>query len=114
MDTALMLLALGILGGSIYGFYFFEPEYNALVRAVGVVVAVGLALLVVYQTAAGKSAWSYVRGARIELRKVVWPTRQEAVQTTLLIAAVVLVLAIAIWALDAVLLWGVKALTGRG
>ena len=113
LDTVLMLLALGIVGGSIYGFYYFEADANTLVRALGVVASVVASLVLIYQTAVGKSAWSYVRGARVEMRKVVWPTRQESVQTTLLIAVIVVIVAVALWGLDAVLLWGVKALTGR-
>ena len=113
MDTVLMLLAFGIVGGAIYGFYFFEADYNIAVRAGAMIGAVVLSLLVVYQTAVGKSAWTTIQGSRLEMRKVVWPTRQEAVQTTLLIAVVVLILAVAIWGLDAFLLWGVKHITGR-
>lgn len=114
VDTALMLLALAIIGGAIYGFYALADQYNVLVRVLGVIGAVVLALAVIYQTQSGKAAWAYVQGARVELRKVVWPTRQEALQTTLLIAAIVFVLALGIWALDALLLMGVKALLGRG
>ena len=51
---------------------------------------------------------------RIELRKTTWPTRQESLQTTLMIAVVVLISALLLWGLDSALLWGVKHLTGRG
>ena len=73
-----------------------------------------VALGVAYQTALGKSLWSYVVGSRIELRKVVWPTRQESIQATLMIAVVVLLMALLLWGLDSLLLWGVETLTGRG
>lgn len=114
LDTILLLLATGLVGGAIVAFYYFQADYNALVRTGGVVLAVVAALAMIYQTQLGKAAWATMQGSRIEMRKVVWPTRQESVQTTLLIAVVVLIMALALWGLDNVLLWAVKGLTGRG
>ena len=51
--------------------------------------------------------------ANVERRKVVWPTRQESVQTTLVIAVFVIIVALIMWALDSALLAGVQYLTGR-
>jgi preprotein translocase subunit SecE len=114
VDNLWLIGALALLFAAVYGFYQFQAEYNALVRVGGLLIAVGVAALMVYQTATGKSAYGYVQGSRIELRKMVWPTRQESVQTTLLIAVVVVIVALMLWGLDSLLLWGVKALTGRG
>lgn len=71
-------------------------------------------LTLTYQTTLGRELWGYISGARTEMRKVVWPTRQQSVQTTLMIAVVVLIMALLLWGLDAVLLKGVEFLTGRG
>ena len=114
LDSVILLLAVGLLAGAVVGFYYFEAEFNALIRAGGVVLAVVAALALIYQTAVGHGAWTYIQGSRLELRKVVWPTRQESVQTTLMIAVVVLIMALAFWGLDFLLLNGVKFLTGRG
>ena len=114
LDTILLLAATVLVGGAIVAFYYFQADYNALVRTGGVVLAVVAALAMIYQTQLGKAAWSTMQGSRIEMRKVVWPTRQESVQTTLLIAVVVLIMALALWGLDNLLLWAVKGLTGRG
>ena len=114
LDTVFMLLAFALVGGAIVAFYYFEAEYNAMIRDGEVVAAVVAALALVYQTASGRSAWVTVQGSRMEMRKVVWPTKQESVQTTLLIAVVVLIMAVVLWLLDAVLLQGVQFLTGRG
>ncbi len=54
----------------------------------------------------GRTGWGYIRGARIELRKIIWPTRQESVQTTLMIAVVVLITALLLWGLDSTLAMG--------
>ena len=75
----------------------------------GTAVAIAIAL----QTAIGKTAWAYIQGSRTELRRMVWPTRRETVQTTLMVVVVVLILAVFIWALDIVLAWAVQLLTGR-
>ena len=68
---------------------------------------------VAYRTAVGRSVADAIAGSRQELRKVTWPTRQESVQTTLMIAVVVLIMALIMWGLDSFLLFGVEKLTGR-
>ncbi|MES0875365.1 preprotein translocase subunit SecE [Sinimarinibacterium thermocellulolyticum] len=113
-DTALLSVAAAALLGGMFAFYYFETQYNALIRVSILLGGVAVALAVAYQTALGKSLWSYVAGSRIELRKVVWPTRQESIQATLMIAVVVLLMALLLWGLDSLLLWGVETLTGRG
>ncbi|HEY1181887.1 MAG TPA: preprotein translocase subunit SecE, partial [Rhodocyclaceae bacterium] len=71
-------------------------------------------LAIAYQTVLGRTLWGYISGSRTELRKVVWPSRQESLQATLMIAVVVLIMALLLWGLDSLLLWGVEILTGRG
>ena len=112
-DTVWLVAAVAVVVGAIFAFYLYQAELNAFVRAMLVVAATAAAAFMVYQTAVGRSAWGYVQGARIELRKTVWPTRQESVQTTLMIGIVVLVVALMLWGLDSFLLWAVKLLTGR-
>lgn len=114
LDNVLILLAVIVLGGAIGAFYYFETQFNVAVRVGGLLIAVAAAVAILMQSQVGKTMWSYVRGSRVELRKVVWPTRRDSVQTTLLIFVVVLLLGAFLYGVDAVLLWGVKALTGRG
>ena len=78
------------------------------------IVAVAASAGVLYQTARGRVLWGFIAGSRIELRKVVWPSKQESVQATLMIAVVVLIMALMLWGLDSLLLWGVELLSGRG
>ncbi|MEW6168449.1 MAG: preprotein translocase subunit SecE [Pseudomonadota bacterium] len=113
-DTALLSLAVIALLGGMFAFYYFETQFNALIRTLMLLGGLAVAAAAAYQTAAGKSLWGYVVGSRIELRKVVWPSRQESVQATLMIGVVVLVMALLLWGLDSLLLWGVETLTGRG
>jgi preprotein translocase subunit SecE len=113
-DTALLSLAAAALVGGMFAFYYFDPQFNALIRTLILLASLAVSLAMAYQTALGKSLWGYVVGSRIELRKIVWPSRQESVQATLMIAVVVLVMSLLLWGLDSLLLWGVETLTGRG
>jgi preprotein translocase subunit SecE len=77
-------------------------------------VAIALAAVVFMQTERGRVLWKFVQGSRVEIRKVIWPTRTEAVQTTLTVFVFVLVLGIFFWGLDMFLLWVTRLLTGQG
>lgn len=113
-DSLLLAAAVLLLIGALASFYYFSSEVNALVRTLGLLAATGISLALAYRTELGRSVWGYIVGARTELRKVVWPSRQETLQATLMIAVVVLITALLLWGLDSLLLWGVKLLTGRG
>ncbi|MDF1833101.1 MAG: preprotein translocase subunit SecE [Porticoccaceae bacterium] len=93
-----------LLGGAIYGNYYFSAEpflYRVLVLVVVALVSAAIAL----QTAKGADFWALAKGAKVEAGRVVWPTRQERNQTTLVVVAFVLVMAILLWGLDAFFGW---------
>jgi len=113
-DTALLIVSVALLLGGMFAFYYFANEFNLLVRWLVMLAGLVGSLFVAYRTELGRNIWSYITGARTELRKVVWPSRQESVQATLMIAVVVLIMALLLWGLDSLLLWGVESLTGRG
>ena len=71
-------------------------------------------MLVTWTTQPGRQFYVYAQEAVVETRKVVWPSRKETVQTTGMVLAFVLVMAIFLWIVDAVLVWGVKLLMGPG
>ena len=107
--TGLLLVALGgPVRADVTG------SYAGQLRLAGARSRVGVAAALTYQTAAGKTMWGYIRGSQVELRKTTWPSRQEGLQSTLMIAVVVLVFALMVWLLDSGLLWAVKQVTGRG
>jgi preprotein translocase subunit SecE len=112
-DTFKMLIALAVLVGGIYGFYHFEAE-PLLYRVLGLLALVAVALGIVYTTHTGKALVGFARESRAEVRKVVWPTRQETVQTTLMVIMTVILLGIFLWIVDLILLEIVQYLTGRG
>ena len=91
------LVVLGVVGNS---YFSAQP---LIVRALGLIALAAVALAVLYNTQKGASLWSLVQGAIVELRKVVWPSRQETNQTTLIVVAVVFVMSLILWALDTTL-----------
>jgi preprotein translocase subunit SecE len=101
-----LLLAGAVAGNYIYG------EASVLIRAVSVVIAVAVAGLIAMQTEKGSNALIFAKEARTEVRKVVWPTRQEAVQTTGIVLVVTLLMSLLLWGLDSVLFWLVGLVTG--
>jgi preprotein translocase subunit SecE len=112
LDTVLLALSFVALAGGIVAFYTFA-QLNITLRFVMVLAGFGISIGLAYQTQTGRTMWGYIRGANIEVRKTTWPTRQESLQATLMIAVVVLITALLLWGLDSLLLWGVKSVTGQ-
>ena len=113
LDTLLLLVSIAVLISGIVAFYYFEawPAWQRWAAVLGTAFA-GVVLAV--QTHPGKSAWHFVQGSRIELRKMVWPSKRETNQTTLMIIVVVIILGLIMWGMDSLLLMGTKFLTGQG
>jgi preprotein translocase subunit SecE len=68
----------------------------------------------VLTTELGRTVWGFALESRQEVRKVVWPTREETMRTTLLVFAMVFIVGLILWLLDMFLFWGVRFLTGQG
>jgi preprotein translocase subunit SecE len=113
LDTAKLVAAALLLVAGIYGFYHFAA-YSTLLRVLGLLAVSGIAAAVALQTVAGRKLWQFAGDARNEVRKVVWPTRQETMQTTLVVIVMVLILGIILWLFDMVLMSILRFLTGQG
>ncbi|CAK0781182.1 Protein translocase subunit SecE [Gammaproteobacteria bacterium] len=112
-DKLKLGLAVLVLMTGIGAFYYFS-DLSTFVRVFGLLVAGGASVAIALQTASGREGWDFVLESRGEVRKVVWPTRAETVQATLVVMGMVVVMAILMWFLDALLLWAVRLLTGPG
>lgn len=112
-DGLKLTLAVLLLAGGIGAFYYFEDQL-LVVRVLGLLAVAGVAVFIAAQSSMGKGVLGFVTGAQSEVRRVVWPTRAETVQTTLAVLFIVLLVGIALWLLDMVLLWAIKLLTGQG
>ncbi len=113
LDVVKFILAFLIVGLAIVGFYYFG-EQPMLYRVLGLLGAIAVALTFAVQTERGRGTLSFLKDVQVEVRKVVWPTRQETTHSTLLVMAMVVVVAIFLWVLDIFLSWGVRLVTGQG
>jgi len=105
--SAIMLVA-GIGG------YYWYAEVPTAVRLLMVLGGVAAAAGLLFWSAQGQVLWQFIQGSRIELRKMVWPTRQETVQTTIVVFVFVLLLGVFFWLVDMLLAWATRHLTGQG
>ena len=105
----LVVVALVVVG--VVGNQYFSAS-PILYRVLALIVIAAVAAFTALQTAKGKSFFVLAKEARAEIRKVVWPTRQETTQTTLIVVAVVLVMALLLWGLDSLLGWLVSLIVG--
>lgn len=113
MDKIKFLLAILVLSGAVGGFYYFDEE-SLLLRVIGMLVAVAISTAIMMQTGLGQQAWGFAGDARNEARKVVWPSRKETGQTTLMVLVMAILIAILLWLFDSFLSWAVSHLTGAG
>jgi preprotein translocase subunit SecE len=108
-----LAVAIVLLVAGIAGYYLLDarPDWQRWgVAAVGLVAA----LAAFGASPQGRRFWNFMLDSRIELRKVVWPARQETIQTTIMVFVFVTVAAVFFWLLDLLLAWATRALTGQG
>lgn len=110
-DTAKWVLISLLLLGGIVGFYAYAAV-PAFYRTIGLLAIVAVSTSIAMTTVKGREAWQFLQGSRTEVRKMVWPSRTETIQTSLAVFAIVLVMAIFLWLLDMLLGWGIKSLIG--
>lgn len=113
MDTVKLGLALAMLLAGVVAFQYYA-EAPRLMRIGAMILDVVLAAVLAAQTEKGRMVIGFVRDAQIEVRKVVWPTRQETVQTTIVVMIVVVVFAFLLWVLDIFLGWAMQSVIGHG
>jgi len=113
LDTLKLVIAVLVAISTIAGFYVFS-EHSFLLRLGGLVIGVAVSIAIALQTEKGRSLWIFFQDSQIEVRKVVWPTRQETLQTTMIVILVVIVVSIILWLLDMFLGWSVRSLMGQG
>jgi preprotein translocase subunit SecE len=112
-DKIKIALAALLVVAGLAGFYYFGDS-PAIVRLASVLAGLAAAAFVFWTTASGKHFYVYAQESVAETRKVVWPTRKETIQTTAIVFAFVVIMALFLWAVDASLLWIVKKLIGQG
>ncbi len=112
LDTIKLLLAAAILMGGLYGFYFYENDLALPLRVLMVLGGTGVGIAVAMTSTQGHRLWHFIQGSRVEIRKVIWPTRQETTQTAIAVFVFTIIMALFFWALDSGLLLLTQTLVG--
>lgn len=113
IDVVKLVFSVVFLVSGLAAFYVFA-EYALLYRVLALVLVAVIVLFMILTTEKGRGFRVFMQEAKQEVRKVVWPSRQETTQTTLMVFAMVFVVGLILWLLDMVLFWGVQLLTGQG
>ncbi|WP_342219694.1 preprotein translocase subunit SecE [Rickettsiella endosymbiont of Miltochrista miniata] len=95
---------------TIYANSYFSHQAIAI-RLIGWIIGALVLASLFFYTTLGRRFWAFAQASRAELRKVVWPSREETVRTTLIVMAMVVVAGLFLWGIDTLLLWAVAFLT---
>ncbi len=114
LDMLKWVVVFALLAGVVTANSMLSNDVSVLYRAIAAVVAVVIAGFIAATTEKGAAFLSFAKESRIEVRKVIWPTRQEANQTTLIVLAATLVMALILWGLDGIIVRVVGFITGIG
>jgi preprotein translocase subunit SecE len=109
IDKIKLGIAALLIAAAVWGFYYLGA--SPMIARLGVILAgVLVATAVAWTSEPGKRFYAYSQEAIAETRKVVWPARKETVQTTGIVVAFVLVMAVFLWIVDTILAWMVELL----
>lgn len=111
IDIIRFIIAGLVLIAGIAGYYLF-PEQSLLLRTIGVIATIIIATLIAGFTARGKLFFGFINSSRQEMRKIIWPSKKEAHQTTLIVIVAVIILGLMLWAIDSILAASLSWLIG--
>ena len=112
-DRLKLILAVVVLAAGVVGFYALAGKPQVL-RVLAVLVGVGLALLVGMRSGPGVRLWGFLKDSRTEVRRVVWPTRRETLQTTGVVFLAAVVVGLMLWLFDWVISLAIRGFMGVG
>ena len=111
--TLIVAVAIALLIAGIAAFYLLDtrPDWQRWgSTGIGVVAAIAVFML----SPVGRRFWQFILDSRVELRKVVWPSRQETLQTTAVVFGFITIAGLFFWVLDVLLAWATRLLSGQG
>lgn len=112
VDWLKWIVVWALAAAAVVGNWYYQDEWSLLLRAAAIVALAAVAGLVAVQTERGQRVWALMREARMELRRVVWPTRQQTTQTTAIVLVLILVFSAILWGLDSALSYFVRLVIG--
>ncbi|MXX94619.1 MAG: preprotein translocase subunit SecE [Gammaproteobacteria bacterium] len=99
-DRVVWWVVFAIVAAGIWGNSYYREDLAVYIRALALIGLAVLAGFLLFQTERGRNLWILIRDARSELRRVIWPNRQETLQTTLIVLVMVMIFALILWMLD--------------
>ena len=112
-DIVKLVVCPVLIVAGVVAFYHFS-DFLLLYRVLGLVAVLFVAVVVFLTTAKGKSVWQFFNESKQEVKRVVWPSRDETVRTTLLVFGMVFIVGLILWLLDMFLFWAVQLLMSQG
>jgi len=112
-DVVKYALALLLVAAGVFAFYWFDGQWPTALRVLAVVAGLAAGAIVFMTSVKGVQTREFLSESRFELRKVVWPTRHEAMRTTWVVVLVVIVMSLILAGFDVVIQWLVKLLLGQ-
>ena len=115
LNTVFWVITAALVAAGIYGYNNFAQYFGTdsiLYRVLALIAVAIVAIAIALQTTQGRGFWELLKGARVEIRKVVWPTRQETMQTTMIVLGVVVLAGLILWGLDTLFGWLFKLIMG--
>jgi len=112
LDIIKLSVAAMALVGGLYAYYYYEPQVAQALRVLMVLGGTAAGIGIAMTSTQGQRLWHFIQGSRVEIRKVVWPTKQETTQTAIAVFVFTLIMMLFFWALDSGLLWLTRMLVG--
>ncbi len=112
LDIIKLLAAAAAIIGGLYSYYYFEFQISLPLRVLMVLVGAGAGIAIAMISTQGQRLWRFIQGSRVEIRKVIWPTKQETTQTAIAVFVFTLIMGVFFWLLDSGLLWLTRKLVG--
>lgn len=113
LDVVKQVFSVVFAIAGVAAFYYFS-DAKLIYRVLGLLIVFGGVIAMTATTAWGGTIRAFIADSKIEVRKIVWPTREETTRTTVLVFAMVSIVSLVLWLLDTFLFWGVRLLTGQG
>ncbi|MGB5626662.1 MAG: preprotein translocase subunit SecE [Woeseiaceae bacterium] len=112
LDIVKLSVSAAALIGGLYAYYYYEPQIAQALRVLMVLAGTAAGIGIAMTSTQGQRLWHFIQGSRVEIRKVVWPTKQETTQTAIAVFVFTLIMSLFFWALDSGLLWLTRTLVG--
>jgi preprotein translocase subunit SecE len=113
LDVVKQVISVIFVVAGVAAFYYFS-DFPLLYRVLGLIVVIGAAVGLVLTTEVGKNVWNFMLESKQEVKRVVWPTREETMRTTLMVFVMVFIVGLVLWILDASLFWAINHLVSQG